>query len=206
MNKELTDSRGPGKPSGVGKLGGLILGSHLSVAGGLERALTEAVALGCDCVQIFVKNQRQWRAAPLSEEQIARFRAAQCATQVAPVVAHASYLLNLASPDEPARQRSIDALTDELQRCEALGVAYLVFHPGAHLNDDERIQYRDSPSRKRKRADNQNRDRQGAGDQYRERKRAVDQSVERKRLDPQYHDRQGASHPRLRRPSTSRSK
>jgi len=154
MNKEVTNSPVRGSRSGSGKQGGLILGSHLSVAGGLERALTEAAALGCDCVQIFVKNQRQWRAAPLSEEQITRFRAAQSATHVAPVVAHASYLLNLASPDEPARQRSIDALTDELQRCEALGVAYLVFHPGAHLNVEDRIQSRDS---------NQYRDREEAG-------------------------------------------
>jgi deoxyribonuclease-4 len=93
----------------------------------------DAAELGCGCVQIFVKNQRQWGAAPLGEEQIVRFRTAQSATNVTPIVAHASYLLNLASPDEQVRRRSIEAMNDELQRCEALGVRYLVFHPGAHL-------------------------------------------------------------------------
>jgi len=123
----------------IGKRCGPILGAHLSVAGGLERALADAAALGCECVQIFVKNQRQWRAPPLREEQITRFRAARNATLVAPVVAHASYLLNLASPDDRVRQRSSDAMIDELQRCEALGVDYLVFHPGAHMNDECRM-------------------------------------------------------------------
>lgn len=186
MNKELTRTARPKESSRVGKRVGPILGAHLSVAGGLERALTDAAALGCGCVQIFVKNQRQWHAAPLSEEQIGRFRAALSASCVSPVVAHASYLLNLASPDDRVRLRSIDAITDELQRCEALGVAYLVFHPGAHLNGEcrmanceDRIQSRDregvdpgltiddcrlsiGPSRERKRTDDQNRDRQEA--------------------------------------------
>jgi deoxyribonuclease-4 len=103
------------------------------VAGGLENALHSAVQVGCDCVQIFVKNQRQWRAPPLRNEQIERFRAALSATLVAPVIAHASYLLNLASPDDRARLGSVGALTDELERCEALGVTGLVLHPGAHL-------------------------------------------------------------------------
>ncbi len=107
------------------------------MAGGLENALHSAVQVGCDCVQIFVKNQRQWRAAPLRNEQIERFRAAQSATHVAPVIAHASYLLNLASPDDRARLGSVRALTDELERCEALGVTALVLHPGAHLGLSE---------------------------------------------------------------------
>lgn len=119
------------------KRGGPVLGAHLSVAGGLECAITNAAALGCECVQIFVKNQRQWRAPPLGMDQIARFRAAQSATGVAPIVAHASYLLNLASPDDRVRLRSVEALTDELQRCDAVGVAYVVLHPGAHLNNAE---------------------------------------------------------------------
>ncbi len=116
-----------------------ILGAHLSVAGGLELALSDAKALGCECVQIFVKNQRQWRAPPLREEQIERFRDMRNATRVSPVVAHASYLLNLASPDDRVRQRSLEAMTDELQRCEALGVDYLVFHPGAHCEPEWRM-------------------------------------------------------------------
>jgi len=126
-----------------------VLGAHLSVAGGLERALLEAGALGCECVQIFVKNQRQWRAGPLTADQIERFRQARNAMCVTPVVAHASYLLNLASPDKQVRQRSRDAMIDELERCEALGVDYLVFHPGAHLNAE--VQSSKSKDRKQSR-------------------------------------------------------
>jgi deoxyribonuclease IV len=108
-------------------------GAHLSVAGGLQNALISAAALGCDCVQIFVKNQRQWIAKPLQEEQIRLFHGTQRQTGIRPVVAHAGYLLNLASPEQAGRRRSIAALIDELERCEALGVPYLVLHPGSHV-------------------------------------------------------------------------
>ncbi len=126
------------------------------MAGGLENALHSAVQVGCDCVQIFVKNQRQWRAPPLRNEQIERFRAAQSATYMAPVIAHASYLLNLASPDDRARLGGVRALTNELERCEALGVTALVLHPGAHLGagEDRRSNIEDRK---------QSRDREGAG-------------------------------------------
>ena len=121
------------------------------MAGGLENALHSAVQLGCDCVQIFVKNQRQWRAPPLRNEHIERFRAAQSATHVAPVIAHASYLLNLASPDDRARLGSVRALTDELERCEALGVTALVLHPGAHTQGEVRSAKREDGKRSRAR-------------------------------------------------------
>lgn len=107
----------------------------MSVAGGLENAFHAGAAAGCDCLQIFVKNQRQWQAPPLAEDQIVRYRQAQRETGLAPVVAHASYLLNLASPDRSIRQRSMTAMIDELRRCDALGVAALIFHPGAHMHD-----------------------------------------------------------------------
>jgi deoxyribonuclease-4 len=110
-------------------------GSHLSVAGGLHNAFDEAVRIGADCLAIFVKNQRQWKAPPLKEEQITAYREAQDRTKMAPVLAHASYLLNLASPTSDGRSKSIAALIDELTRCEALGVAGLVIHPGAHMGD-----------------------------------------------------------------------
>ncbi|MFH1416711.1 MAG: deoxyribonuclease IV [Planctomycetota bacterium] len=110
-------------------------GAHLSVAGGLERAFDLAVEAGCDCLQIFVKNQRQWAAGPPTEEQVRAFRSAQRRSGVRPVIAHGSYLLNLASPARTIRHRSISALADELERCEALGVAGLVVHPGAHMGE-----------------------------------------------------------------------
>jgi len=110
-------------------------GAHMSVAGGLENACHAGAAVGCDTLQIFVKNQRQWHAPPLTDDQVRRFKEALSATGLTPVVAHATYLLNLASPDKTTRDKSIRCMIDELQRCEALGVAGLIFHPGAHMND-----------------------------------------------------------------------
>lgn len=107
----------------------------MSVAGGLHLAFDATVAAGGDCVQIFVKNQRQWTAKPLPDEQITVFRATMDKTQILPVVAHASYLINMASPNDALRQKSIAAMIDELKRCEALGVSSLVVHPGAHMGE-----------------------------------------------------------------------
>ncbi len=113
-------------------------GAHMSAAGGLENAFDAGTAVGCDCLQIFVKNQRQWRAPPLNSDQIKRYREAQQRTGLTPVIAHGSYLLNLASPEPPKRKQSVAALIDEHRRCAALGVDYLVFHPGAHMDGTEK--------------------------------------------------------------------
>lgn len=109
-------------------------GAHLSVAGGLEHAFQAAVETGCDCLQVFVKNPRQLRAKPLADDAIARFQSAASATLVAPVIAHANYLLNLGSPNAHTREASLVGLVDELERAEALGIPLIVLHPGAHLN------------------------------------------------------------------------
>jgi deoxyribonuclease-4 len=107
----------------------------MSVAGGLHHAFEAGVRVGCDCLQIFVRNQRQWRAPPLTDEQVAAFEAAKRETGLDPVVAHASYLLNPASPDRAMRKKSIHGMIDELTRCEALGISALIFHPGSHVDD-----------------------------------------------------------------------
>ncbi|HEX7010841.1 MAG TPA: deoxyribonuclease IV [Phycisphaeraceae bacterium] len=114
-----------------------MFGSHLSIAGGLENALIEARELGMDCVQVFTKNQRQWRVPPLSQEQVDRWREHQQSTGIRDVVSHDSYLINLASPDKTARQRSIDLFREELIRCDALGIGFLVTHPGSHMKAGE---------------------------------------------------------------------
>lgn len=106
-------------------------GSHLSVAGGLHLAVEEAVRLGFDTVQIFVKNQRQWRAPPLANEAIHAWNNAIESSRLGPAVAHASYLINLASPDGQLWHRSREAFADELRRCHALRIPYLVVHPGS---------------------------------------------------------------------------
>ncbi len=107
----------------------------MSVAGGFANAFEAGVKAGCDCLQIFVKNQRQWSAKPLDDAAIAEYREAADRTGLTPVVAHASYLPNLASPEKANRTKSEEALVDELSRSAQLGVDAVVFHPGAHMGD-----------------------------------------------------------------------
>jgi deoxyribonuclease-4 len=113
------------------------LGAHVSVAGGLATAFERAAELGCDAIQIFVKNANQWRARPLAAADAAAFRTAHAAGAVGAVVAHASYLINLAAADPGVLLLSRQALADEVERCALLGVAALVVHPGAHLGAGE---------------------------------------------------------------------
>jgi len=113
------------------------LGAHVSVAGGVATAFGRAAELGCDAIQIFVKNANQWRASPLEEAEAAAFRTAHAAGRVGAVLAHASYLINLAATDPQVLALSLQALADELERCGRLGIAGLVLHPGAHLGAGE---------------------------------------------------------------------
>src|SRR5689334_6077583 len=112
-------------------------GAHMSVAGGLPRAVERAVAHGCDALQIFAKNANQWRGRVLPREEILEFRARTRAARIAPVVSHASYLINLASTAPALRQQSIDAMADEIDRAEALGLLGVVLHPGCYTDGDE---------------------------------------------------------------------
>ncbi len=109
-----------------------MLGCHLSVAGGLHRALVEAAALELACVQLFTQNQRQWKARRLKRAELDLWRRHRAAWPRRPVVSHASYLINLAAADGTLRRRSIAALRSELRRCEVLGIGVAVVHPGAH--------------------------------------------------------------------------
>ena len=111
-----------------------LLGAHVSVAGGAEKAVARATDLDCDAFQIFVKSPNRWSNAPRAEKESAAFRTARDAAGL-PVVAHAGYLINLASPKEEVRAKSRSALADELRRCAALGVPGLVLHPGAPQDD-----------------------------------------------------------------------
>ncbi len=115
----------------------LRLGAHESIAGGLHRAFDRAQSVGCDAVQIFVKSNRSWAVKPLTEGDIARFKAKAEETDIHPVVGHTSYLLNLGTPDGGLWAKSRDMLIVELERCEALNVPYLVLHPGSHVGTGE---------------------------------------------------------------------
>ena len=109
-----------------------LLGAHMSIAGGLHLALTRGRDVGCSVVQIFLKNQRQWTARPYTDSEVREFRAAWKATGVRVVFAHANYLINLATPVAAEWRRAVDVFHDELERAEALGLPFVVIHPGSH--------------------------------------------------------------------------
>jgi deoxyribonuclease IV len=113
------------------------LGAHMSVAGGLPRAVERAVVHGCDAMQIFAKNANQWRGRILPPEEIREFRARVRRAGIGPVVSHASYLINLATTSPILRRQSIDAMADEIDRAEALGLLGVVLHPGCYTAGSE---------------------------------------------------------------------
>lgn len=109
----------------------------MSIAGGHRNAVRAAHAAGMATVQVFTKANHQWKAKPLTDADVRAFRDALTETGLVDPVAHDSYLINLASPDDELWARSIDSLALELERAEALGIAALVAHPGAHLGAGE---------------------------------------------------------------------
>lgn len=111
----------------------MLLGAHISSAGGLFKAFQRAEDIGCETMLIFTKSNRQWRAKPLTEQDIAKFKSAQTASSVSPVAVHATYLINIASPKPDLWEKSYQLLKTEVERCDALGIPYLTFHPGSHM-------------------------------------------------------------------------
>lgn len=114
-----------------------LLGAHMSVAGGLHHAFEHISRVGGEALQIFTRNQRQWRTAPVSREEAAQFKAAWREAGAMPVASHDSYLINLAGPRSEIEAKSVQALIDELTRCQALGIPWLIMHPGSHLGEGE---------------------------------------------------------------------
>ncbi|MBX3414410.1 MAG: deoxyribonuclease IV [Pirellulales bacterium] len=109
----------------------------MSISGGYYRAVEAAQRTGCDCVQIFTKNNNQWRAKELSDQDIELFQNALRELKIAHPIAHDSYLINLAAPDDELWQKSIDAFVVELWRADRLGIPYVVTHPGAFTTSSE---------------------------------------------------------------------
>ena len=111
------------------------IGAHVSAQGGVENAPLNAQMIGATAFALFVKNQRQWKAAPLSAESIRKFKenCQKCGFSSGQILPHDGYLINLGQPDKDKRRQSIEAFVDELERCAALGLDRLNFHPGSHL-------------------------------------------------------------------------
>lgn len=111
----------------------LLLGAHMSIAGGFEKAIIRGQSIHCTAIQMFTKSNRQWEAKPITDEQAELFKQQLKDSSIEVIVAHAMYLLNLASPDSKTWHGTIHAVKKELQRCHTLGIPYLVVHPGSRL-------------------------------------------------------------------------
>jgi len=109
----------------------------MSIAGGVDKALLRGEEVGCDAMQIFTKNNNQWRAAPLTERVIEAYKTNRRRAGIDPILAHDSYLINIASPEKDLYRRSLEALRIEVARAAVLEIPYLVIHPGAHLGSGE---------------------------------------------------------------------
>jgi deoxyribonuclease-4 len=114
-----------------------MFGSHLSIAGGMHKALLAAETLGHGTVQVFTKNQKTWANKPLAADAVAAWAAERDRIGFRHAVSHDSYLINLASADDALWRKSIELFVEELSRCAVLGIPYLVTHPGAHLGSGE---------------------------------------------------------------------
>jgi deoxyribonuclease-4 len=113
------------------------LGAHQSIAGGYYLAVERAAEVGCECVQLFTKNNNQWRAKEITADDVSKFRAALKQHKIEHTLSHDSYLINLAAPDEVLWRKSVEAFAVELQRAEQLGIPYVVMHPGAFTTSSE---------------------------------------------------------------------
>ncbi len=113
------------------------VGCHCSISGGHDKALRLGKKLGCECVQVFTKNNMRWFAKPLQEEAVAAYQTAREETGITNVFGHAGYLINLAAKNPANLRKSRQSLLDELERCAQLKLPFLVLHPGAHLGQGE---------------------------------------------------------------------
>jgi deoxyribonuclease-4 len=115
----------------------MLVGAHLSIAGGLSQALRGAAEFGCESLQIFTKSQLQWKSKPLEPDEVCAWLDAWEEYDWPPCLVHDSYLINLASPDEALRRRSVHAFVDEIERAALLGIPWVNTHPGSHKGAGE---------------------------------------------------------------------
>ncbi|MBJ7449616.1 MAG: deoxyribonuclease IV [Parachlamydiales bacterium] len=113
----------------------LLIGAHMSAAGGVSNALKEGFAIGATTIQLFTNNQKQWFSKPIADEEVERWHQLLEETQIKEVMSHDSYLINLGCPNPENLEKSRKAFSEELQRCHALKISYLNFHPGAALKE-----------------------------------------------------------------------
>ena len=115
----------------------ILVGAHVSIAGGIHCAFERGLRAGCRTLQVFLKNSNQWEARALTDEDRRLYREAQRRSGIEPVLAHTSYLINLASPDGALYRKSLAAFIEELERANFLGIPAVILHPGAHRGAGE---------------------------------------------------------------------
>lgn len=115
----------------------ILLGAHMSITGGFEQAIYRGESIGCTAIQIFTKSNRQWHAKEITDQEALLFKNSMSASSIKMVIAHATYLINLGSPNKLTAEKSTIALTEELRRCDQLNIPYLVVHPGSHVGSGE---------------------------------------------------------------------
>jgi len=113
-------------------------GSHMSISGGIHKAVIRGKETGCDCIQIFTKNSNQWYAKEYATDEISLFKKLRDEYEINPIIAHASYLINLASPDDSLYEKSINSFYEELTRADLLDIPFIVIHPGSHRGSGEK--------------------------------------------------------------------
>jgi deoxyribonuclease IV len=114
-----------------------IFGAHMPITGSIANAFARAEHVGCETMQIFSKNQRQWQAKPYSSDDVARYNVEQQRSRISPVIVHTSYLINLAAPADDLWEKSLATLIDEMERSTLLNIPFVVLHPGAHTGSGD---------------------------------------------------------------------
>lgn len=115
----------------------MLLGAHTSIAGGIDKAIERGASLNCTTIQIFTKNSNQWTGKALGPDEVERFHLLRKKSQINPVIAHDSYLINIGSGNKGLWDKSINALIDEIERCRILEIPVIVIHPGSHTGAGE---------------------------------------------------------------------
>ena len=119
------------------KIPALLLGAHMSIAGGMQNAIARGQSIGCAAIQVFLKNNNQWKGKTISDEEALAFKTDWANSDVYAVFGHDSYLINLASPDDLMFRKSVDGMVDEVERATLLGIPFIVIHPGSHVGKGE---------------------------------------------------------------------
>lgn len=120
------------------KFNNILFGAHMSIGGGIHHAIERGESIGCTAIQIFTKSNRQWHAKPLQEKEIELFKETWKKSSIASIIVHAAYLINVGSGKKELEDKSVKGLIEELQRCNQLGIPYLVLHPGSFAGTDQK--------------------------------------------------------------------